>query len=341
MTSKRNPNNRNLGPVIALTGAGIAAAAVIAGFIVIGGPGDARDRRLDEIAMERIMQASQLVQCAFNLSGAAPATIEEAGKIVSSGAAAGTLPNCPYYPDTTANQIGQGSNPAAPGDTTYEKVSNTSVRYCGNFRRPFAPSKPAQPDYRRDDYFGGSWQDPRPKAGPHCYEVDLIRMNGAEMRWDDTIAIEALPPDVRNKAEADKRAIGDVVNVLRMARCARDISGEAPASFAAGIETIRAAKIPHPHNCSWAPSYFDDPNNVPVVSYSKNDNGMVSVCADYAMAWPTPLRLDYYAEALDNWPGNLAELQQSVEAGHHCYTIDLIKAPPDFQASARPTPAEH
>ena len=55
--TKRNPKGRNLGPVLALTGAGIAVVAVIAGFIAVGGPGDARERRLDGITMNRISAA--------------------------------------------------------------------------------------------------------------------------------------------------------------------------------------------------------------------------------------------------------------------------------------------
>lgn len=91
MTSKHN-----LGPVIALTGAGIAVAAVIAGFILVGGPGDARERRLDDMTMQRISSVTQTAQCVFNVTGAAPVSIEEMHTVAMRAAASGKTDACGY-----------------------------------------------------------------------------------------------------------------------------------------------------------------------------------------------------------------------------------------------------
>jgi|JI10StandDraft_1071094.scaffolds.fasta_scaffold25221_7 hypothetical protein len=167
MTSKRN-----LGPVIALTGAGITVAAVVAGFIVVGGPGDARERRLDSIAMTRISQTLNVVQCAFNATGDVPATLEDAAKTRSILPDKSVAPPLCGENQPSPDRVATGSQPAAPGDVTYRPTGGAGIRLCGNFRRAHDVND------RLDGYYPPNSAYPqldeaRP-AGIHCFEFELI-----------------------------------------------------------------------------------------------------------------------------------------------------------------------
>lgn len=168
MTSKRN-----LGPVLALTGAGIAVAAVIAGFILVGGPGDARERRLDQMTMDRITAIFATIQCAYNATGAIPSTIDEAR----------TTRALPPGPDVNAGLCGDSvvmetlkvaPQAAAPGEITYSRIDSNHVKICGNFRRP--KLKEESIDYYRTPLWAGYPQlsETRP-AGVHCYDLELLK----------------------------------------------------------------------------------------------------------------------------------------------------------------------
>ena len=172
MTSKRNPNQRNLGPVIALTGAGIAIAAVIAGFIAVGGPGDARERRLDGITMTRISQTLSVVQCAFNATGVAPVNLGDAAKTRTKFPDPQPAPPLCGENQPSPGRVTTGDQPANPGDVTYRPTGGTGISLCGNFRRAHDIND------RLDGYYplDGAYPQldaPRP-AGIHCYAVELI-----------------------------------------------------------------------------------------------------------------------------------------------------------------------
>lgn len=176
MTSRRNPTQRNLGPVIALTGAGIAIAAVIAGFIAVGGPGDARERRLDGMTMTRISQTLSVVQCAFNATGAVPATLQDAAKTREAEPSSNPDPN--YAPSMcgehtpSPDRVTTGDQPATVGDVTYRPTGGNGISLCGNFRRAYKSDEP------RDGYypFDGAYPqlNEARAAGIHCFEVELI-----------------------------------------------------------------------------------------------------------------------------------------------------------------------
>lgn len=145
--------------------------------------------------------------------------------------------------------------------------------------------------------------------------------------WDDAeVGVEHLPLRVQPAARKDKRAIGDVVNVLRLARCAYTIDGSAKNTFEEALETIRSrSALARRYGCEWAPSYFGRPQNAPVVSYERLGVAKVRVCANFERSWTNVLALDYYAGALENWPTSLPELQGSVASGHTCYSVSLSR----------------
>lgn len=160
---------RDLGLPLAIAGSIAVVGAVIAGFIIVGGPGDARARRLDDQTMERIASSVQLAQCAFISNGQAPATMDEA---MSAPAKSSVTPGerCgSFQSDRTLRDIGSGQ-PDRPGDVTYNVIDASHVRLCGNFRTSFnhaeaelAPTRwISWPELEQD----------RP-AGPFCYELEL------------------------------------------------------------------------------------------------------------------------------------------------------------------------
>lgn len=174
MTSKRN-----FGPVLALTGAGIAIAAVIAGFVLVGGPGDARDRRLDDLTMSWITQGLQLAHCVYNATGKAPATIEEAHSMRAVPANPIDPPRfCGRGEPPLNSRLHTGDQPAAPGDATYRAINSNRVRLCGNFRRPFLPERDGNEGYSPYQLSYPQLGQPRP-AGIHCFDIELIR--GADL----------------------------------------------------------------------------------------------------------------------------------------------------------------
>ena len=156
---------RNLGPILALTGAGIALAAVIAGFVVTGGPGDARDRRLDEMTMQRLYTVASMVNCAFVLNGTAPPDISTARESIHAAIRArpDTVPCGHFTP-----------NSEMPG-ADYTRIDDTSIRLCADFLRPYTAAPDGPPDFRNPDYMAFPELRATRPAGNHCYDIELIR----------------------------------------------------------------------------------------------------------------------------------------------------------------------
>jgi hypothetical protein len=165
MTSKRD-----LGPLLAIAGGAIAIVAVIAGFIIIGGPGDARERRLDEMTIGRLNDVFNIVQCAYNGSKIVPASFADAIKAQGRIAVNEPLQPCNFSIMPENLPVLAGRAPPNPGDISYEATGPSSVKLCANFRRPLeAPTCNGICD---SSYRGGVFQTARP-AGIHCYDMDL------------------------------------------------------------------------------------------------------------------------------------------------------------------------
>ncbi len=165
MTSKRN-----LGPAIALTGAGIAVAAVIAGFVVVGGPGDARERRLDAMTIGRITDMMNIVQCAFNGTGVAPASFADA--LNATGWTDQNRSNvaCRLGIESSYFAAADTDTPTTPGSATYKALGSDSVRVCANFRRPYEGEECEGVCYGSTEYT--EWLEPRP-SGVVCRDSVL------------------------------------------------------------------------------------------------------------------------------------------------------------------------
>ncbi len=159
MTSKRD-----LGPILAIAGAVVAIIAVIAGFVVIGGPGDARERRLDEMTMQRVYTAAKMAHCAFILDGAAPAEISDArAKIAEAARANPNQTACGFF--TLDSDM--------PG-AAYSRLDESHIRVCGDFRRPYDPGSNDAIERLNSSYAEfPELLAPRP-AGQHCYNIQMV-----------------------------------------------------------------------------------------------------------------------------------------------------------------------
>ena len=162
----------NLGPILAMTSAGIAVAAIIAGFIIVGGPGNARDRRLDDLTSQRIGQVVGAVQCAFQATGIAPIDYPTAAKTRSLPVSPGAPPALCEGGGDTSLTVGQGDKPASPGDITYADTGPTQATICGNYRAARGPEDVA-PFYAFTDVYP-ALMEPH-AAGVHCYVLDLVK----------------------------------------------------------------------------------------------------------------------------------------------------------------------
>lgn len=164
------------GLLLVWAGAGVTIAAVAAGLVIVGGPGDARDRRLDELTMNRIEEAIAVAQCALNVTGRSPASIEDARMIRPTPTSTDPVPSLCGGGRPEAPYLATGDIPDEPGDIVYRATGAAGIRVCGKFRTQIS-AKPA-----RDPYTGLQAAYPQlaagHPAGVYCYDVVLANQQG-------------------------------------------------------------------------------------------------------------------------------------------------------------------
>lgn len=195
MTRPPMPASRDLGPAFAIAGTAIAVIAVVAGFIIVGGPGHARDERLDELTAQKVGQVVSVAQCALDASGTAPVDYKAATQTRSA-----PVPGAPPAMCGANNgmqvTVGAGEAPAKPGDITYQQTSPTQIKVCANYhaaqvqndgRRIYSPFSDIYPTLSEGH-----------AAGVHCYVVDLVKSG----RFSAP-PVEQLPPLEHFSPEAE------------------------------------------------------------------------------------------------------------------------------------------
>jgi hypothetical protein len=167
MTSKRD-----LGPILAVAGAAIAMIAVIVGFIIIGGPGDARDKRIDHGRLAEIALAAGMASCVYSLTGEAPASLAEAFEVTARISRVDR-------PNSDCAGFTHGPALSSAPDAEYRKIDASHVEVCQTFVRAESdPPRYNDPNYPDVFYMNGpfNWPElsaPRPTAGRFCYALDL------------------------------------------------------------------------------------------------------------------------------------------------------------------------
>lgn len=163
----------DLGPMLAIAAAAIAGVAIIAGFIIVGGPGNARDQRLDDIVKWRVSTVVGVAQCAFDSSALAPLSFDAAKRTRPA-------PNQPGVGASTCGEaalvdlnfrVAEGDRPAL-GEISYSAQSPNHVRICAHYRTASDLRTPEAVGYGQPSYPQLSERHP---AGIHCYEIDLVK----------------------------------------------------------------------------------------------------------------------------------------------------------------------
>lgn len=164
---------RNLGPILAIAGAAIALASIIAGFVLVGGPGDTRDRRIDHnrlAAVAQIAEIAEIANCAYALTKVAPESVAVALE---------TIARRTHDPQDYRCSGFDGRITLPTPLVEYRKLDASHIELCQTFLRPDPnPPRINDPDYPDVIYPEGpfGWRDldvPRSSAGRFCYQVEL------------------------------------------------------------------------------------------------------------------------------------------------------------------------
>jgi hypothetical protein len=163
MTSKRDVIKRDLGPLLAIAGGVVVLGAVTWGFIAVGGPGDARARRIDDMTLTKVSNIATLAQCAVNTGQDPPKSLADIRRLEGQNFPPDNFGRCNPFPSGPLDRL---------GDIEYSAPQENRIRICATFLRP------STEDGRSYGYGFGDFPElkkDRPAAGHHCYDIRLIR----------------------------------------------------------------------------------------------------------------------------------------------------------------------
>lgn len=190
------PASRDLGPVFAIAATAIAVIAIVAGFIIVGGPGHARDERLDQMTAQKVGQVVSVAQCALDASGIAPVDYKAATQTRSA-----PIPGMPpaFCGANSGMQltVGGGDAPAMPGDITYQETGPTQIKVCANYHAAQIQND-GRPVYSPFGDVYPALSEGHP-AGVHCYVIDLMKSGGfagAPFEAAPPAPLESLPAPI-------------------------------------------------------------------------------------------------------------------------------------------------
>lgn len=154
MISKPDP-----GVIVAIVSGVAVIAAIVAGLVTVGGPGEARDQRFDDVRYQAIGEIATVARCYYDENGALPATIEDA-RDYSAGIA---------FSERTCARVTLRPDPE--GTISYSVAGPAQLNLCAQFRRP-SPS----PDRRPVSVYAESFPElaaPRTELGHRCYLIQV------------------------------------------------------------------------------------------------------------------------------------------------------------------------
>lgn len=278
--------------------------------------------RNDALLFRKLDTIATAAECYYADKSVLPQTIDDARLFIGRDVTVGRLPEC--------NSINTGLLNAV--DVEYSDQGGAVVRMCASFQRAYDSAQKFALifDPRRNARFVelGTSQS---QAGRRCYDIGMLVPDPVPPttveRWEDPLKVENAAPSDKESLSQDKRAIGDVSNVLRLARCGYTFAGAAADTLEQAVQTVsQVGEAADRYNCDWVPRYFSSSGNAPVASYEKIDDDDVRVCVNYARARPIPLALEYYYDGLSSWPVSLPELQRAIpQPGRHCYAVRLTR----------------
>lgn len=153
----------NLGTLIAAGAATAVVVAVVAGYLSVGSPGDARALRFDAARLDAMRDIAEAAQCVYSKTGAIPASL---GALEDGVRAAASAEGC----ETVSGRF------AAPANSgvDYAVESADHIQLCATFARPTDRRAPMRPRAYNFAAFPELAEE-RAAAGRHCYSVRLFR----------------------------------------------------------------------------------------------------------------------------------------------------------------------
>ena len=157
---------RNLGPLLAAGFGVLTLGAAIAGLLITGGPGQTRDRRLDDMTLQRISSLSSGVECAVRFSGQTPASKDEILSLIANQRVAAEAGGCGLYIHDASNLLRSWQV------LDYQLLADRRYSVCASFR--LSGTGPAEMSSGLEwGYAAPELLQPRPAAGRHCYEISV------------------------------------------------------------------------------------------------------------------------------------------------------------------------
>jgi hypothetical protein len=148
------------GDWLAIALVGLASASVIAGFVIIGGPGKARQVQQDDARLRALTQTAEGLNCYARGAGALPGDMTDVRAAIED-------PGSPARLAEGCSNASWADDPITGEAFEVVPVDATKAQICAVFARPAAGY---------DAYMGDQYVDSataRPEAGRFCYTVNL------------------------------------------------------------------------------------------------------------------------------------------------------------------------
>lgn len=166
-------NKPDLGPILLGAGLAVALAAVIAGFIGVGGPGNARAERLDAQLETSLRALAVNAQCAYLATGKAPVDYAE----MDAANEQREWPDDPTfctrwfqnqdrYPDIYEQDFRDTA------EISYSALDESQIRLCARFRLPIPETAP---QWSIEDLHFHRLPAPETPEAFQCFDIDLSR----------------------------------------------------------------------------------------------------------------------------------------------------------------------
>lgn len=152
----------DLGILIAIVAAVAIVSAILAGLAAVGGPDDARARRLDQAQLTTIQQIATSAQCAFAINGRTPRSLTELQSAPIGASLNEEVGTCRQL---SALDLSHDSS------ITYEGKAGNRIEICAQFAR--ASSSEDQERYVPYGLMNFPELRQTHPAGRHCYDIQL------------------------------------------------------------------------------------------------------------------------------------------------------------------------
>jgi len=154
MTSKPD-----LGLIVAIVSGVAVVAAIIAGLVTVGGPGEARDQRLDDAHYLAIGQIATAAQCLYAETGALPATVVEVRTQLANHSFGSRELECASLRADVESAV------------SYDVAAPDQINICAEFRRPSPPLDRQRLQAYADRF--PELAEERAEIGRRCYLIQV------------------------------------------------------------------------------------------------------------------------------------------------------------------------